>query len=342
MTADRRYSRQELFRGIGPAGQERLGRGSALLVGCGALGTHVADLLVRAGIGTLRIVDRDLVELSNLQRQSLFDAADVAEGLPKAAAAARRLAAINPEVVVEARAEQLDAGNIERLAEGVDLLLDGTDNFDTRFLLNDLALRRRLPFIYAACVGAYGLTMNILPGETPCLRCLMQTLPPPGSMDTCDTTGVIGPIAAIIGAIEAAEAIKILCGADASVSRDLVAIDLWANSLQRLRLRRAEVSAGCPACEGRRYEFLERQAGSRSETLCGRSAVQVHPGAGRPADLEALARRLRPQASVALNRFLLRVELEGCQVAVFADGRAIISGTDDPARARSIYDRFIG
>ena len=337
-----RYARQVLFRGLGAEGQERLRRSAALLVGCGALGTHVADLLVRAGVGRLRIVDRDLVETSNLHRQALFDAADVAEGLPKAVAAARRLRAINPEVDVEPCAAQLDAGNIEALASGIELILDGTDNFDTRFVLNDFALKKRLPWIYAACVGAYGLTMNILPGETPCLRCLMRTMPAPGTLETCDTAGVIAPIAALVAAVQAAEALKILSGADAAASRDLLAVDLWTNTVQRFRLRRADVSGGCGACEKGEFEYLDRSRGARSVALCGRNAVQVHPGPGITADLGALADRFRRIGPVVQNSYLVRAEVEGCTLAVFADGRAIIAGTEDPARARSLYDRYVG
>jgi adenylyltransferase/sulfurtransferase len=337
-----RYSRQVLFAGIGEQGQARLGRSGALLVGCGALGTHLADLLVRAGIGRLRIVDRDVVETSNLHRQSLFDADDVAEGLPKAAAAARRLRAVNPGVAVEAIAAHLDAGNIARHADGVEVLLDGTDNFDTRFLLNDFALRHGVPWIYGACVGAYGLSMTILPGETPCLRCLMRAMPAPGSTETCDTAGIIAPAAALVAAVEAAEAMKILSGARDRVSRDLVAFDLWANTTQRLRLTRGAISSGCPACEAGRHEFLERERGVVATSLCGRNAVQVRPGETVAADLEALAARLAPLGPVTRNPYLVRVEVEGLTLAVFADGRALVSGTADEDRARSIYDRYVG
>ena len=342
MSTAERYSRQVLFRGLGEEGQARLSGASVLIVGCGALGTHVADLLVRAGVGRVRIVDRDFVETSNLHRQALFDAADVAAGLPKAVAAARRLAAINPEVSVDACAEQLDAGNVERLGSDVDLLLDGTDNFDTRFVLNDFALKKRLPWIYAACVGAYGLTMNILPGETPCLRCLVRVLPAPGTLETCDTAGVIAPIAALIGAVESAEALKILSGARDAASRDLLAVDLWVNLMQRLRLERDEISAGCPACDRGEFEYLDRSRGARAVSLCGRNAVQVLPGPGAAADLESIEARLRPLGEVIRNPYLVRARIEGLVLAVFADGRAIVSGTDDEARARSIYDRYVG
>ena len=337
-----RYARQVLFQPLGEAGQQALGRATVLVVGCGALGTHLSDLLARAGVGRLRIVDRDIVERSNLHRQSLFDERDVAEGLPKAAAAARRLADINPDIVIEAVAAHLDAGNVGRHADGVDLLLDGTDNFETRFLLNDLALQRAIPWVYAACIGAYGMTMTIVPGMTPCLRCLVRDPPAPGTVDTCDTAGILAPAAAMASALAAAEAIKILSGARDAVSRDLVAFDLWANTTQRLRMERASMSRDCPACVEGRYEFLAAGAGTRAITLCGRNAVQVHPGAGKTADLDALERRWSAIGPVTRNAYLLRMTVEECTLAVFADGRAIISGTSDEGRARALYDRFVG
>jgi molybdopterin/thiamine biosynthesis adenylyltransferase len=342
MSVDERYARQILFAGLGAEGQERLRGSAALLVGCGALGTHVADLLVRSGIGLLRIVDRDFVELSNLHRQTLFDESDVSGGLPKAVAAERHLRAVNPGVRVEAVSGQLDAGNIGKLAEGAQIILDGTDNFDTRLVINDYAVRSRTPWIYAACVGAYGLTMNILPGETPCLRCLLRSTPAPGTVETCDTAGILAPVASLVAALESAEAIKLLSGASAAASRELVAFDLWSNSVQRLRLLREEMSSGCPACDRGEFEFLERRRGARATTLCGRNAVQVHPGDGLTADLAALERRLRPLGPVLRNPFLVRADVDGLQLVVFADGRAIVTGTSDEARARSIYDRYVG
>ena len=337
-----RYARQVLFQPLGEKGQQALSRATVLLVGCGALGTHLADLLARAGVGRLRIVDRDVVERSNLHRQSLFDERDVAEGLPKAAAAARRLADVNPEIAVEAVAAHLDAGNIGRHADGVDLLLDGTDNFETRFLLNDLALQRSIPWVYAACIGAYGMTMTIVPGTTPCLRCLVRDPPAPGTVDTCDTAGILAPAAALAAALAAGEAIKILSGAIEAISRDLVAFDLWSNTTQRLRMERASMSPGCPACDQGRYEFLAAGAGTRAVTLCGRNAVQVRPGPGKKADLDLLARRWESIAKVTRNPYLLRMDVEECTLAVFADGRAIISGTSDEGRARALYDRYVG
>lgn len=342
MSVAERYSRQVLFKGIGPEGQERLARAAALLVGCGALGSHLADLLVRSGVGRLRIVDRDFVEESNLQRQSLFEEADVREGLPKAIAAARRLGAINSAVMIEPFAEQLDVDNIGRLVNGVGLILDGTDNFETRFLVNDYSLKHAIPWIYGACVGAYGLSMTILPGQTPCLRCLLQALPAPGSTESCDTAGVIAPIPALIAAVQAAEALKILSGAVDATSREIVTADLWTNVLSRFRLERSEVSRDCPACSRGDYEFLDQGRGAQTTTLCGRNAVQIQVRRNERADLHQIAARLRPVGRVAQNRFMVRADVEGCVLAVFPDGRAIVSGTADPVRARSIYDRYVG
>ena len=342
MKADERYSRQILFQGLGAAGQERLGKGAALLVGCGALGTHVAELLVRSGIGLLRIIDRDFVEESNLHRQSLFEEADVRLGLPKAIAAANRLRAINASCRIEPFAEQLDVDNIERLFRKMQLAVDGTDNFETRFLINDFSLKNRLPWIYGACVGAYGLTMNIIPGETPCLRCLLGALPEPGSTATCDTAGVIPPAPAFIAALQATEAIKILSGSLSEASRDVVAADLWSNTMQRFRIERQAVSIDCVACERGEYEYLEGKWGMRSFVLCGRNAVQIRPQSSAVADLERIAAGLSAHGQVVKNQFMLRAEVEGYVLAVFPDGRAIISGTSDPVRARSLYDRFVG
>ena len=342
MPIDERYARQVLFRGLGAEGQERLGAAHAVVVGCGALGSHAADLLARAGVGRLTLIDRDFVERTNLHRQTLFDEQDVSEGLPKAAAAARHLRGINPGIAIEPKPAHLDAGNIEALLRGAGVILDGTDNFETRFLINDWALRERVPWVYAACVGAYGLSMTIVPGVTPCLRCLVRTAPPPGTTETCDTAGIIAPIAAVVAAVQAAEAIKILSGAGESVSRDLLALDLWDNLTQRMRMDRDAISAGCPACDQGIFEYLDGGIGARATTLCGRHAVQVHPGPGVAIDLARLEERLRPIGPVTRNPYLLRVVFEGATIALFADGRAIVSGTDDAARARALYDRVVG
>lgn len=342
MPGDERYSRQLLFRPLGPAGQQRLAASRALIVGCGALGSHAAELLVRSGVGIVRLVDRDFVEESNLHRQSLFREADVEGSLPKAIAAADHLRQMNSHNRIEAVVEQVDADNIERLAEGMEVIVDGTDNFDTRFLINDLALKIGRPWIYGACVGAYGLTATIVPGRSPCLRCLIDACSAAAGAETCDTAGVIPPAPALVAALQATEAIKILSGALGAVSRDLVAVDLWNNSIQRFVLDRDAVSQDCPACCGGIYDYLEGERGAQSIILCGRNAVQIDAKRSRDIDLEVLAARLEEHSAVVRNRFLLRTTLEGCVVAVFSDGRAIITGTSDPVRARAIYDRYVG
>lgn len=342
MSIDERYSRQLLFRPLGPRGQQRLVDGGVLIVGCGALGSHVADLLVRCGVGVVRLVDRDFVEESNLHRQSLFRESDVEGGLPKAIAAGERLREINSHIRIETFVEQVDADTIGDLAADMALLVDGTDNFDTRFLINDFALKNGLPWVYGACVGAYGLTATIVPGRSPCFRCLIDSLASAAGAETCDTAGVIPPAPALIASIQAAEAIKILSGADEAVSRDLIAVDLWNNSMQRFRLDRDPLARDCPACNAGVYDYLEGERGTRSIILCGRNAVQIQPSRTGRIDLEDLAARLKEHGEVVVNRFLLRVSIEAITVAVFNDGRAIISGTSDPVRARTLYDRYVG
>ena len=342
MPGDERYSRQLLFRPLGPEGQQRLAASGALIVGCGALGSHVADLLVRCGVGEVRLVDRDFVEESNLHRQSLYLESDAERGLPKAIAAADRLREINSQIRIEAFVEQVDADNIERLAAGMGVIVDGTDNFDTRFLINDLALRDGLPWVYGACVGAYGLSATIVPGRSPCLRCLIDSLSAAAGTETCDTAGVIPPIPAFIASIQATEAIKILSGSVGAVSRDLIAVDLWDNSMQRFSLDRDTLAQDCPACSRGIYDYLEGEKGTRSIILCGRNAVQIQAKRAGRIDLEALATRLEAHGDVVRNRFLLRISFEGIILAVFNDGRAIISGTSDPVRARTVYDRYVG
>jgi adenylyltransferase/sulfurtransferase len=342
MPGDERYSRQVLFRPLGAEGQQRLAAGGALIVGCGALGSHVAELLVRCGVGEVRLADRDFVEESNLHRQSLFREADAERGLPKAIAAADRLREINSQIRIEPFVEQVGADTIGRLAEGMAVIVDGTDNFDTRFLINDLALRDGLPWVYGACVGAYGLSATIVPGRSPCLRCLIDSLSAAAGNETCDTAGIIPPVPALIASIQAAEAIKILSGSLGAVSRDLIAVDLWDNSMQRFALDRDALGRDCPACRRGIYEYLEGEKGTRSIILCGRNAVQIQAKWAGGIDLEALATRLQSHGDVVRNSFLLRLSLQGVTLAVFSDGRAIVSGTSDPVRARTLYDRYVG
>ncbi len=339
----RRYARQTILPAIGEAGQRALGEARALIVGCGALGTHVADTLARAGVGFLRIVDRDFVDLHNLQRQVLFDEDDLARGLPKALAAAEKLRRINSTVAIEPIVDDANAGNIAALLEGIDLIVDGTDNFETRYLLNDAAARAELPWIYGGVLGTYGMTLTILPGETACLRCLFPDPPPPGAAPTCETAGVLAPAVATIAAIEATEAIKILVGAREAISRELLAIDLWRLSVDRLPATR---QADCPTCGdgARSYPFLDLSGASRTVALCGRNAVQITLAAPAQLALSDLAARLGPAGEVRQNAHLLRFRpREGEQeLTIFPNGRAIVHGTDETALARSLYARYVG
>jgi molybdopterin/thiamine biosynthesis adenylyltransferase len=344
-----RYSRQILFTEIGEAGQQRLLDSSAVLVGCGALGTALANLLVRAGVGKLRIVDRDFIEPSNLQRQTLFEESDAREALPKAVAAERRLRAINSGVSVEGIVADVGPKNAEDLLHGFPLILDGTDNFETRFLLNDAAIHLGVPWIYAAVVASYGVTLTVRPGQTACLACALESGTPPengdasqgamvGAEDTCDTVGVLGAAAGVIASIESAEAIKLLLGKTDLVGGRLVSFDVWSGRYQAVRVAR---NPECRACVRRDLRYLEGDAQPHL-TMCGRDSVQIHERR-RQLDLPALGRRLAPTvAEVRENGFLLRFRVPPYEMTVFADGRAIIKGTRDTSIARSLYARYIG
>jgi adenylyltransferase/sulfurtransferase len=335
-----RYARQTLFAGIGRAGQERINAGRALIVGCGALGTVLANNLARAGVGYLRIVDRDFVEGNNLQRQVLFDESDALASMPKAEAAARQLRRVNSAIEIDTRTLDVNTDNIEELLDGVDLVLDGTDNFETRYLLNDASLKTGKPWIYSGVIAAYGVTMTILPGDTACLRCVFPERPLPGTTPTCDTAGVLNGIVGVVAGMASTEALKWFVGSDRLV-RGLTWIDLWENTFDRIELPR---QPDCPACGQRHFEYLDAPADALGATLCGRNAVQVRPAATQEAtlDLDALAERLRPVGEVATNGFLLRLRVDGYEVTLFPDARAIIKGTDDPAIARSVYARYVG
>jgi molybdopterin/thiamine biosynthesis adenylyltransferase len=335
-----RYSRQVLFNGIGNEGQLRITASRVALVGCGALGTMQASLLVRAGVGTLRIIDRDFVEESNLQRQILFDEEDVREVLPKAIAAEKKLRTVNSLVNVEGLVEDVNASSAERLLGGFDLILDATDNFDARFLVNDFAVRNMIPWIYGACVGSYGLTFPILPGESAWLRCVFESAPPAGASPSCDTAGVIGPIVCLIAGMQVAEALKILAGRRDSVNRRIVTIDVWDNRREAVDL--PPPHPDCPCCGRHEFPFLDGSLGADVTTLCGRNSVQIRRREGTRIDLDDLARRLGPLGNLERNRFLLRASIDDYQLTVFADGRAIIQGTYDTAVAKSIYARYIG
>jgi len=358
-----RYHRQMLLPGFGEAGQRKLRDSTALVLGCGALGSMAADMLARAGVGHLVIVDRDFVELTNLQRQVLFDESDAAGGvLPKAIAARRRLARVNSEVRVTPVVDDLDYRNIERLAIGADVLLDGLDNFETRYLANDVAVSRGIPYLYGAAVGTGGMAFAVLPhtgmdtpwerhpdGDlaTPCLRCLFGEAPAPGSAPGCDTVGVLGSAVGVIAQFQVAETLKVLTGQFDRVSRSLLHLDLWANEIMPLKVDGSRDQADCPCCRHRRFDYLQGLAGSSATSLCGRDAVQLRPrGEAGRVDFGALAARLRDRAEVDVNDFMLRARLvdrdQPFEISLFPNGRAIIRGTDDAGVARGIYAKYIG
>jgi molybdopterin/thiamine biosynthesis adenylyltransferase len=335
-----RYSRQVLFDGIGNEGQTRIMASRVALIGCGALGAVQASLLVRAGVGTLRIIDRDFVEESNLQRQILFDEEDVRSVLPKAIAARKKLLSANSLVNVEGLVEDVNAASIDRLLDGFDLIVDATDNFDSRYLVNDYAVKTKIPWIYGACVGSYGLTFPVLPGETACLRCVFENAPPPGASPSCDTAGIIGPIVSVIAGIQVAEALKILSGRRDRVNQRITTIDLWNNRSEMISL--PPPHPNCPCCGCHDFPYLDGSLGADFTTLCGRNSVQVRRPEGIQINLDDLAQKLELISRIERNRFLLRAVIDDYQLTVFADGRAIINGTYDPAVAKSLYARYIG
>ena len=334
-----KYSRQMLFAGIGTAGQRRLLESRAAIVGCGAIGAATANLLVRAGVGSVKIIDRDFVEPSNLQRQMLFDETDARNALPKAVAAEQKLRSINSGVEVKGVVADLGPQNAAELLSGCDLILDGTDNFETRFLINDFAVKSGRPWIYAAGVASYGLTMTIRPGLTPCLACLLESGDSSHALEeTCDTIGVLGPIVNLIASWQAAEALKILAGHLEALHERLLSCDVWSGRMQSIRQAR---NPECRACAKHDYSYLDGEDQPHI-TLCGRDSVQIHERS-RALDLAALARRLQPVVEdVRQNDFLIRFRVAPYEMTVFADGRAILKGTKDPAVARSLYARYLG
>jgi adenylyltransferase/sulfurtransferase len=337
--AQDRYSRQLLYPPIGAAGQARLRGSRVLLTGCGGLGAEAASLLARAGVGRLRIVDRDVVDLTNLQRQALFDEADARDCLPKAVAAARHLARVNSEVAVEPVVADLDAGNVAELLAGVDLVVDGFDNFEGRFLLNDACVRGGVPWVHGACVSSYGVTTLVVPGRTPCLRCLQPELPPTGATPTCDTVGILGPAAHLVASLQAAQALRWLVTRVAPDPAVLITVDVWDLRLQHVTL--PPPLPGCPCCGERRFEFLAAAAPPAVE-LCGRDAILVRPAAGASPDFAALAGRLRPLGELLVNDFVLRFRAAACELTLFRDGRVIVKGAADTAAARGLVARYLG
>jgi adenylyltransferase/sulfurtransferase len=337
LEVDERYSRQVLFAGIGVDGQLKLAAARVVVVGCGATGSAMISLLARAGVGTIRIIDRDYVELSNLQRQALFDEADATESLPKAIVAAKKVAAFNSNIVIEPRVADLTPANIPDLFAGMQLILDGTDNFETRYLINDFAVKTSLPWIYTATVGSYCVSLNVLPGKTACLACIFPDSPQ-GAVETCETAGILNSTVNLAASIAATEALKLLVGAEDQMRRTLLSFDLWTN--QRAEVAAEHPRAGCRACSLREFIHLAGE-GRPHITLCGRNSVQIHERR-RPVNLAEMTKRLKPHGTVRHNDFVLKFWHEPYEMTLFPDGRAIIKGTTDTAVARSLYARYVG
>ena len=334
-----RYLRQVIFSPLGAAGQDRLLAARVVLIGCGANGTVMANTLARAGVGQLVIVDRDFVELNNLQRQVLFDEEDVRRGTPKAIAAAEKLGRVNSSIRIDGVVADVNAENIEELIDGATLVMDGTDNFETRFLINDACVKHALPWVYAGAVASYGMTMTIVPHETACLRCLFNREPPPGTLPTCDTAGVIGPIVNVMASIASAEAIKFIVGAGTR-NAGLINIDLWDNTFDSFAVARRD---DCIACGQGTFEYLEgERGGTMTAFLCGRDAIQVNPGRGHTLDLTALAARLQGVGQVSVNEYLVKLAVDNYELTIFPDARTIVKGTDDATVARSVFAKYVG
>lgn len=341
MTTDR-YHRQMLVPQIGTQGQNKLGKSCALIVGCGALGSTIAEQLARAGLGTIRIVDRDIVELTNLQRQVMFDESDVSEGVPKAIAAAKRMHAINSEITVDPRVLDVDGSNIEDLCAGVHVILDGTDNVATRYLINDVSVKLGIPWVYGACIGTEGRVMTILP-EGPCLRCVFRDPPNPRELPTCDTAGVLGSVASFVGSMQSLSGIKLLSGNASAIPPELLSFELWTNRIHSTNLKGAK-RPDCPACGQRKFEFLQRRDRDMTARLCGRNIVQVRAIESGKISLPAAAKRLEAAGRVSSSPFLVRCSLRegGLSLTAFEDGRVLVQGTTDPAKARSVVAKYFG
>jgi len=335
-----RYSRQILFNGIGEEGQRRLRQSRVLIVGCGALGSAQAESLARAGVGSLRIADRDFVEASNLQRQTLFTERDASERIPKAVAAANHIGEINRDILVEPEIVDVNHSNIERLIKDRDLVLDGTDNFATRYLINDACVKHEINWVYGAAVGSYGVTMTIQPHRTPCLRCVFEDAPPAASAPTCDTAGVIMPIISVVAAVQVAEALKLLTGQEESLHHSLMQFDVWRNEWRKINP--GAPLPDCPTCGLANFAMLESAAEDFAAVLCGRDAVQISPARSTQINFAQLAERLRVTGDVKFNNYLLRFKTGDFEVTVFQDARSIIRGTSEIKTARSLYAKYIG
>jgi molybdopterin-synthase adenylyltransferase len=335
-----RYSRQILFGGIGREGQRRLQGSRAVVIGCGALGSAQTEALARAGVGRLRIVDRDFVEASNLQRQTMFTESDARERLPKAIACAKHVAEINSDIATEPKVVDVNHSNVERLIKDCDVVLDGTDNFATRYLINDACVKNQVNWIYGAAVGSYGVTMTIRPHVTPCLRCVFEEAPPAAAAPTCDTAGVIMPIISVVAAVQVSEALKLLTEQTEDLHNSLMQFDVWRNEWRRITLR--EPSLDCPTCALGRFETLQAEDCEFAAVLCGRNAVQISPAQRSQVDLGILSQRLRSSGEVKANDYLIRFRVDDYELTIFPDARSIIGGTNDIATARSLYAKYIG
>ncbi|MDD5544443.1 MAG: ThiF family adenylyltransferase [Acidobacteriia bacterium] len=337
-----RYSRQILFERIGAAGQERLARSRVVIIGIGALGALSTELCARAGMGSLVLVDRDFVEESNLQRQVLFDEQDARSHLPKAVAAEKKIRAINSAIQIRGLVLDANSSNIEHLVRNASLVLDGTDNFETRFLINDACVKLKVPWIYGAAVASEGAVMTILPGVTPCLRCVFEELPPAGTAPTCDTAGILAPIVSLIASLQVAETLKILTGHEGDIHRGFRMFDIWTNVFRDVKLQKARGENGCATCGERRFDFLEKHEQSRTVRLCGRNAVELLPARSLQIPLAELRARLMATGEAEGNDYLVRCVIKGLTLTVFADGRAIIQGTQDAAVAKSLFAKWVG
>ncbi len=334
-----RYSRQIIISSIGEEGQSKLLKSSVLLVGCGGLGSTIATILVRAGVGKLRIVDRDFVEISNLQRQILFDEDDISSNIPKAILTEKKLSIVNREIKVEGIVADFNPSNAESFAEGVDLIIDGLDNMEGRFLINDLSIKKGIPWIYGTCLSTYGMTFNIIPGKTPCLRCIYNKSESPPL--TCETVGIIGPIAVHIASIQSAEAIKILTGNENDLREELFFVDLWKNEFEKIPIFHLK-KEDCPACGKRKFEFLEGKNISSTESICGSNSIQINPPFAKTIDIEKSVENLKKYGTVVFNEYLVKLFYENYEITIFKDGRAIIKGTSEPSIAKSLYSKFVG
>ena len=337
-----RYARQTAFFGINKEGQEKLAKSRVMILGCGGLGSTSASVLARAGVGYLKLIDRDFLELNNLQRQILYEEHDVIESLPKSIAAQRKVQQINSTIQVESIVADVNRFNIEKFISEIDLVIDAADNFETRFLLNEACVKHKRTWIYGAAIESYGLTMNIIPGKTACLRCIIDNIPQPGAMPTCETVGVLGSIVCIIASIQCTEAIKILTGNKTEINQNLISIDVWQNSYQAIDIKKDNIMKNCPVCNQHRFDFLEGKQGTAFTTLCGRNAVQILPFKQTQLDLAKLAIDLLSIGVVKINEYLIRFDIESYELSIFPDGRTIVKGTTDSGIARSLYAKYVG